>query len=1061
MLRLLSAYRSVLTGHARLVLVSGEAGIGKTSLVVEAVRTMTDGGPLVAWGTCWDAERAPGYWPWTQALREIVAQSGTSPVADLTDADRTEVARLLPELTRSSDAPAVGELDTERAQLQLFDAVTRLLERAAKRRPLIVALDDLQWADGSSLALLEFLVRAHRPVPLLVIGAYRRDELRDDATARFAALAGRSERVALRGLSASDVHKLMAGIAGEEAARTWSAAVHRRTDGHPFLVRELTFAAELDPSGGALDGVPEAARDLIASRLGRTSPRCRRLLDAAAVGGNDLLVDVLAEVLELPSVAVADLVDEGARSGVLVARPGQRGRFAHDLYRETIYADLSSAAKASLHQRIGSALEQRHPLGDAGFSGQVARHFANAVAIDGPDRAIHWALVAATDEQRRLAFGEAAAHLARVRSALDDAGVAAPSGRLVDLLVAQADAESRAGHGDRARDLLREANSHAVRAADPERLAMVALAFQRLGARFAMPRGEVVELLEAARAAIEGRAPVLEAEVTASLARELYHSVPDDRHRAQPLSSHAVALARELDEPATLAACLLAQHDVLWTPGTGAERAAIAREIVALAERTGDQERLSQGHLLAANALLELGSAAYEAELGAFLRLTDRFAQPRHDYLALTRRAAVALLQGRIDEGERLVHDAADLGERIGEPDAGNVRMSQLLEVARARGDPDELCRTAREAIDWWVGIPSHANAVAAGLFAQAGDVKAARRALDTVLELGTWREDHSYLWSVFVGGLAVAARTLGDPHLSGQLLDDIMPVAGACGVNGAVVCFAGSLAHPAGVVAASLGRRDHARELLLTALAAHERLGARAWEAETCAELGELLAEDGAAYRARGCAIATELGLAGLAARLAAGTAQPGAHRAGAVLRRDGDLWRIAYRGDTVHLRDAKGLRDLATLVASPGEDVHVLALTNSGLDGRRRSGPVLDRRAREAYRRRIAELDDDAREAHAHSDLGRIQRVEAEREAVMAELRRATDRTGRDRGLGADVTERARKAVAGRLRDTIRRIEANIPELGRHLDAAVITGTYCRYQPAEALDWDVSTSP
>src|SRR5262249_3540394 len=150
-------------------------------------------------------------------------------------------------------------------------------------------------------------------------------------------------------------------------------------------------------------------------------------------------------------------------------------------------------------------------------SGQVARHFANAVAIDGPDRAIRWALVAATDDQRRLAFGEAAAQLARLRSALDDAGVAVPSGRLVDLLVAQADAESRAGHGDSARDLLREANAHAVRAADPERLAIVALAFQRLGARFAMPRGEVVELLEAARTAIEGRAPVLEAEVTASL----------------------------------------------------------------------------------------------------------------------------------------------------------------------------------------------------------------------------------------------------------------------------------------------------------------------------------------------------------------------------------------------------------------------------------------------------------------------------------------------------------------------------------------------------------------
>lgn len=173
---------------------------------------------------------------------------------------------------------------------------------------------------------------------------------------------------------------------------------------------------------------------------------------------------------------------------------------------------------------------------------------------------------------------------------------------------------------------------------------------------------------------------------------------------------------------------------------------------------------------------------------------------------------------------------------------------------------------------------------------------------------------------------------------------------------------------------------------------------------------------------------------------------------------RREGDVWRIALRGQTVQLRDAKGLRDLTTLLGSPGRDVHVLALVDSGLDGRRGAEPALDRRAREEYRRRLADLDEDLHEAEEHHDLGRIERVEAEREQVMTELRRATDHTGRDRGLGADVVERARKAVTGRLRDTIRRIEANLPELGQHLDRSIVTGTHCRYEPTEPLTWDVS---
>ena len=1024
--RIRAAFEEALHGRTRVVLVSGEAGIGKTALLTEATREAADRGATTVWGTCWDAERAPGYWPWAQVLRRTLDQAGAELIDELTADDRVELARLVPEVVGVDASPTREDFESDRARFRFFDAMTRWLERTARDRPLVVTFDDLQWADSSSLALLEFAVRVYRPVPLLLLGAYRHDELRPDIVEMLATISVRADNIRLEGLSAPEVHELMARTGGDELADRWTGDVHGRTGGHPFLVRELSHALATNASS---EVVPHAAHDLIAGRITRLSSDCNRVLAAAAVAGNDLLPDVLGNVLGLTPTDVLSRVHEAVQAGVLISTGdgAERVRFAHDLYRETIYADLAPASRLELHQQIGAGLERRLARGGAVFAGEVARHFAAAAALDGPDRAIHWALEAAAADRSRLAFAEAAAQLARVRDALDGAGVAVAPATYVDLLVEQADAEGRAGEPGRARQLLRDARTQTTRLDDPRRLAAIALAVQRLGARFAMPRDEVVALLEEARHAVEGRAPGIEAEVTASLARELHHSVPKDRARARPLSEHAVAIARKLGDPATLAACLLAQHDVLWTPGAGAERAEVAREIVALAERVGDDERRSEGHLLFANALLECGSPAFRTELEAFLRLEDGFSQPRHDYLALTRRAAMALLDGALDKGERLVHEAAALGERIGEPDAGNVRMSQLLEVARARGEPEQLRATAQMAIDWWVGVPSHAHAVAAGLFAHGGDLESARRALDTVLELGTWRQDRSYLWSVFVGGLVTAASSLGDLELSRVLLDELTPLAGACGVNGAVVCFTGSHAHWAGIAAKTLGDTDQARDLLLRALGVHERIGAHAWATATNSELAAL-----------------DLGA-------------PNTPPADATCHHEGDVWSIAYRGQSVRLRDAKGLHDLAVLLARPGEDVHVLDLADSAVRGRDSANPVLDAQARTEFQRRITELDEDLAEAETHHDIGRVERIETERDALLAELRRATGHAGKDRGLGTSTVERARKAVTARLRDTIHRIEAALPELGAHLDRSIVTGNYCRYQPTEPVTWEL----
>jgi hypothetical protein len=163
--------------------------------------------------------------------------------------------------------------------------------------------------------------------------------------------------------------------------------------------------------------------------------------------------------------------------------------------------------------------------------------------------------------------------------------------------------------------------------------------------------------------------------------------------------------------------------------------------------------------------------------------------------------------------------------------------------------------------------------------------------------------------------------------------------------------------------------------------------------------------------------------------------------------------VWTLTFDGATAHLPDSKGLRDLATLLGAPGERVHAVRLL-TGRPPAAGADPVLDDRARAAYRARLAELDAELDQAGADHDPGRAERARLEREALLDELSRVVGLGGRARRLGDD-TERARKAVSARIHDAVARIERANPALGRHLRQAVATGTWCSYSPPEPVPW------
>src|SRR5918997_996299 len=264
------------THHARgTLLVSGAAGMGKTALLRTALAGAGDVDQ--AWGTCVEAGNAPGYWPWTQALNGLVRGVGIDRARAAAAGDRGLLATISTALGEQGPAE-----ESDRGRLLLLDATAAWLDALAAVRPVVVVLDDLQWLDDSSLALLERVVQDPRPAALCVLGAFRHDEVPRSLQARLTALAARAQHVHLTGLDRSSADLLVQGTVGRPVPEAMTAVIYRRAGGHPLFTRELALAA--------VDGLPEAqvpaaVREAIGRRLRTLPAETQEVLRGAALIG--------------------------------------------------------------------------------------------------------------------------------------------------------------------------------------------------------------------------------------------------------------------------------------------------------------------------------------------------------------------------------------------------------------------------------------------------------------------------------------------------------------------------------------------------------------------------------------------------------------------------------------------------------------------------------------------------------------------------------------------------------------------------------------------------------
>ncbi|PKB64098.1 MAG: hypothetical protein BZY80_04180 [SAR202 cluster bacterium Io17-Chloro-G2] len=427
-----------LSGRGRLVTLVGEPGIGKTRIAQELATYAGLRGAQVLWGRRYEEQGVPPYWPWVQAIRSYVRDSDSeqlrldmgSGAADIAEVV-SDVKDRLPDLRPPPQAES-----PEQARFRLFDSITTFLKAASQKRPLVLVLDDLHWADQPSLSLLQFVARELGGGRLLLVGTYRDVELnRQHPLAETLGELTRErlfQRVLLRGLTQEDVAHFIEMTSGSSAQMGLVESVYSQTEGNPLFVTEVVRllvqegvvgASRSDrdaPAGADSESwnvrIPEGVREVIGRRLNRLSQRCNETLTVASILGREFTLDQLKPLSEDTSEdRLFEVLEEALAARVIEELPQSVGRyqFTHALIQETLAGELSLTRKVRLHARIAESLEELYGEDAEAHAAELVHHFAEAEAVVGTEKLVQYSLLAGERAVTVRAYEEASGHFRR------------------------------------------------------------------------------------------------------------------------------------------------------------------------------------------------------------------------------------------------------------------------------------------------------------------------------------------------------------------------------------------------------------------------------------------------------------------------------------------------------------------------------------------------------------------------------------------------------------------------------------------------------------------------
>jgi DNA-binding SARP family transcriptional activator len=724
--RLGQLLREANEGNRRLVLVSGEPGIGKTRLASYAAHHAHSEGAAVLWGAC-SEELAVPYEPWIQICTHVVEHAPQELLERHLESHGGELSRLVRRVAqRIPDLPAPQSSDPETERYLLFNAVAGLLEAVAEAVPLCVVLDDLHWADAQSLALLKHLLRAHEQGSLQLIATFRHSELGKDhpltaVLADFRRMEG-VQRIALHGLGADEVAEIMTAAAGHELEAggvELAAQIAAETDGNPFFVGEilrglsesgaLTF--DEDAQRWSIDTIagialPESVREVIERRVERLGEETLEALRIAAVIGREFDLRLVCAALDVEEVSLLDRMETAMDASVLSESSEQIGRFrfAHALINQTLYEGLSATRRARTHQRVAEALEELYGTDPGDHLGELALHWRlAAVAVDRA-KAADYARRAGQRALENLAPAEALRFFADAVEFTGDGDGPERCRALIGL------GEAQIQTGEPAyRETLLEASRIASGLKDGQLAARAALANQR-GAPGSSIYGEVdqerIEAIEQALELDDPPVPTHRARLLALEAQEL--GWDRDLTRRTVLAEEAIELARGAGDKQALAAVLLSAFGGVWSAETLQLRCAFADELAGCTREIGDPAlELGAAQLAVCTRVERCELWRAHAELRRLQALGVELGRPSLNWFATCYAASWELMKGRFAEGEQLAELALEVGQEAGQPDALLIYAAHLTLLRVYQGRAAEVIDLLEASVSAYRGIPA------------------------------------------------------------------------------------------------------------------------------------------------------------------------------------------------------------------------------------------------------------------------------------------------------------------------------------------------------------------
>jgi predicted ATPase/DNA-binding SARP family transcriptional activator len=804
-------------GAQRIVVLAGDAGIGKTSLAAELARRAHDDGGVVLAGRAPEEALVP-YQPFLEALRHYFATASLSELRAAVSEYGPELARLVPELRRRApDLPPTSTGEAEGERYQLFEAVVGLLTAISERAPILLVLDDLHWADRPTLLLLRHLARAPGPSRLLILVAYRTEATGDGLGDAVADLRreGLVTQLDIGGLSERETAQLVRMRTGEAPSHAFARALHAETEGNPFFVEEIVrHLGQAGVETGAASaselqrfGLPEGVKQILARRLARLDSKTIEWLRVAAVLGRDFEIALLEQLVALDEEQFLASLEEALAAGLLLESTGDPGHysFSHALIRETLYEGMSAHRRARIHRRVGEALEAAGETSP----GALAHHFTRAASRADADKAIGYAQRAGEAAAAILAHDEAAEHYSRAVEVLTRFEPDA-SERRCELLLLVGEARVRSGDRLLARSAFREAAALAECRGDSASLARAAIGASR---RYVQQPGvidtELIAMLERALEMTSEDLTLDRVRLLARLCGAIYYS--PKRGEMLELSEEATRIAEQLDDAEARAYARAARRRALWDATHLEERLRTSTEMLTLAQRAANLELQLQAHAWLVVDLLEHGDRdAVDAQIAAFTAGAEQLRQPLYLWQASVWRAMRALLEGSLAPAEELAAEALAAGGPAEGVTAPQYYAIQLLAIRREQGRMGELEQAARQMVASNPIRPAWRAALATMLW-EGDRLDEAREELERLAREDFRDIPHDGDWMTTITVLCEIVVALEDRERSALLYEALLPyesVNVAAGI--AVVCF-GSAARYLGKLASTIGREGDA----------------------------------------------------------------------------------------------------------------------------------------------------------------------------------------------------------------------------------------------------------